>query len=277
MNSNFNLRPLSNEEIQKVAPSVFSGQAYHKMSSRYATIPTIDVVDALRSAGFQPVKASQSMVRLEDKTNFAKHNIRFRSTNLNITDKGDFFPEVSLTNSFDGSSSYILNLAMMVVRCLNGLVVADSFVNAVRIRHVGDILNRVVLDTNDLISNAPKLAETVKLWKTITLSAPEQMALATSAHTLRFDEGSRLAVAITPDQMLKPRRYDDNGNSLWDVFNRVQEGSVRGGLRGLDNGGTEVRRVRTREVKGIDQSTKLNKALWSLAEKMAELKGAAIA
>lgn len=277
MTSNFNLRPLNNEEIQKVAPSVFSGQAYHKMSDRYATIPTIDVIDAMRSAGFQPFQASQSMVRVADKFNFAKHAIRFRSTNLKVTETGDFFPEVSLINSFDGSSCYVLNLALMVVKCLNGLVVADSFVNAVRIRHVGDILNRVVLDTNDLISNAPKLAETVKLWKTITLSAPEQLALATSAHTLRFDAGSRLANAITPDQLLTPRRYADNGNSLWDVFNRVQEGSVRGGLRGVDNGGSEVRRVRTREVKGIDQSTKLNKALWSLAEKMAELKGAAIA
>ena len=277
MTSNFNLRPLSDEEIQKVAPSVFSGQAYHKLSDRYSAIPTIGVVDALRSAGFQPVKARQSNVRIADKYNFAKHSIRFRSTNLDITTVGDFFPEVELTNSFDGSSSYILNLALLVVKCLNGLVVADSFVNAVRIRHVGDILNRVVLQTNDLISNAPKLAETVKLWKTITLSAPEQLALATSAHTLRFDEGSRLAQAITPEQLLTPRRYADNGNSLWDVFNRVQEGSVRGGLRGLDTGGVEVRRIRTREVKGIDQSTKLNKALWTLAEFFAAQKGAAIA
>ena len=29
----------------------------------------------------------------------------------------------------------------------------------------------------------------------------------------------------------------------------------------------------TREVKGIDQDVKLNRALWTLANKMAELKG----
>src|ERR1700688_2138112 len=125
MKSNFSLSPLTNEELQKKAPSIFSGQAYHKMSNRYATIPTIEVVDALRSAGFQPFQANQSMVRTADKTNFAKHSIRFRNTNLNIANTGDFFPEVSLINSFDGSSAFILNLAMMVVRCMNGLVVAD--------------------------------------------------------------------------------------------------------------------------------------------------------
>jgi len=33
------------------------------------------------------------------------------------------------------------------------------------------------------------------------------------------------------------------------------------------------RRVTTRAVNGIDQDVKLNKALWVLAERMAELKG----
>ena len=34
------------------------------------------------------------------------------------------------------------------------------------------------------------------------------------------------------------------------------------------------RRITTREVKGIDQDVKLNRALWMLAERMAELKAA---
>ena len=33
------------------------------------------------------------------------------------------------------------------------------------------------------------------------------------------------------------------------------------------------RRVSTREIKGIDQDVRLNRALWTLAEKMAELRG----
>jgi hypothetical protein len=38
-----------------------------------------------------------------------------------------------------------------------------------------------------------------------------------------------------------------------------------------------MRRVTTREVRGIDQDVRLNRALWQLAERMAELKGAAVA
>ena len=50
--------------------------------------------------------------------------------------------------------------------------------------------------------------------------------------------------------------------------------SIKGGLRArrYDNG-IRGRRVTTREVTGIDQDVKLNRALWQLAEAMAQLKG----
>ena len=72
--------------------------------------------------------------------------------------------------------------------------------------------------------------------------------------------------------MLTIRRREDTGNDLWSVFNRVQENTVRGGLRFRNE--ETGRRNRTREVKGIDQNIRLNRALWELAEKMASLKAA---
>jgi hypothetical protein len=58
--------------------------------------------------------------------------------------------------------------------------------------------------------------------------------------------------------------------------NRVQENTLQGGFRykteTVPGDASTTRRARTREVKGIDQSTKLNRALFSLAQKMAELK-----
>ena len=67
-------------------------------------------------------------------------------------------------------------------------------------------------------------------------------------------------------------------------MNRVQENVIKGDLHARttprhDEHGNFVpsRRVSTREVKGIDQDVRLNRSLWMLAEKMAELKGAAVA
>jgi hypothetical protein len=52
--------PLSNEQLQRYAPSAFAGQAWEGQSNRYAFIPTSAVIDGMRNAGFLPVSASQS-------------------------------------------------------------------------------------------------------------------------------------------------------------------------------------------------------------------------
>ncbi|MNG31048.1 hypothetical protein D3C84_1167890 [compost metagenome] len=60
-----------------------------------------------------------------------------------------------------------------------------------------------------------------------------------------------------------PRRAEDRASDLWTTFNRVQENTIKGGLRGRNKQG---RRTTTRAVNGIDQDVKLNRALWVLAQ-----------
>ena len=70
--------------------------------------------------------------------------------------------------------------------------------------------------------------------------------------------------------MLQPRRYADNGTDLWKTFNRVQENLTKG-IRGRVDRSTG-QRTGSRGIKSIDGDVKLNRALWAMAEKMAELK-----
>ncbi len=56
----------------------------------------------------------------------------------------------------------------------------------------------------------------------------------------------------------------------------IQENVIKGGLHGVGrDANNRRRRVTTRAVNGIDQDLKLNKALWVLAERMAQIKIAA--
>ena len=269
MNTSYAMQPLSNEQIQRYAPSAFAGQAWERQSDRYAFVPTSVVIDGMRNAGFLPVKAIQSRSRIEGKQMFTKHMIRFRSTDSNVTKVGDSALEFVLVNSHDGTSSYDLSMGMFRLACLNGLMVAESLCEAIHIRHTGNIIDRVIEGTTSLLQNAPAVADTVTTWRNIQLTQPEQRILAEEAHSLRFDtmEGTP-----NPEKLLTVRRSADNGSDLWSTFNRIQENVVRGGLRTVDP--ETFRRNRTREVKGIDQNIKLNRALWSLAEKMASLKAA---
>ncbi|WP_312949067.1 DUF932 domain-containing protein [Agrobacterium sp.] len=111
-------------------------------------------------------------------------------------------------------------------------------------------------------------------WSTHILNRDEQLALAEAAHVLRFgDADGNVDTPIQPQKMLGIRRTDDKSNDLWTTWNVVQENTIKGGLRGQgrDDLG-RPRRVKSRAVNGIDQGIKLNKALWVLGEKMAQMK-----
>jgi hypothetical protein len=266
---------LTNDEIQRYAPSAFAGQPYHEVSERYTFVPTSDVIDGMRNAGFMPVMACQSRTRIAGKENFTKHMIRFRSANESAITVGDSLVETVLINSHDRTSSYHLMLGVFRLVCSNGMVVGDTF-EGIHVRHVGNIVEAIVDANIRMLKNAPIIADTIRLWRSIMLTAGEQLALATAAHQLRFDEGTDEAQLVKPDQLLSAHRSADQSSDLYTTFNRIQENTVRGRVRGSgyvqSETGNRFRRLRTRAVTGIDNNTKLNKALWTLAEEMAKLK-----
>lgn len=273
----FQNRPLSNEELNQVAPSAFAVEPWHAQSSRYAFIPTSRVIDGMREAGFQPYSAIQSRTRIPGKSDFTKHLIRFRPQNAQLANLGDTSVEVVLVNSHDGSSRYELSAGAFRLACLNGLMVAESLIEAMKIRHTGNIISEVIDATQRILDRAPIVAETINRWKQVNLAPAEARILAEEAHSLRFDDGA--TAAPSAERLLAPRRSADNGTDLWTTFNRIQENTVAGGLRTYtqpthDANGRYIpgRRNRTRAVVGIAENTKLNRALWSLAEKMAALK-----
>ena len=57
--------PLSDDQIRRVAPSIFAEAAHESRSARYTYIPTIEVLNGLRNEGFQPFMACQTRVRNE--------------------------------------------------------------------------------------------------------------------------------------------------------------------------------------------------------------------
>jgi len=45
-------RPLTNDELAKYVPSIFTGDKHESRSERYTYIPTITLLDKLREEGF---------------------------------------------------------------------------------------------------------------------------------------------------------------------------------------------------------------------------------
>lgn len=121
----------------------------------------------------------------------------------------------------------------------------------------------------DVLDGFTRVVEERDEMKALTLSREEQGAFARAALELKY-ETDAAPVPVTEDQLLQSRRFEDRAGDLWTTFNKVQENLVRGGLQGRSKTG---RAMRTRGVSGIDQSVKLNRALWVLAEEMRKIRG----
>ncbi len=91
--------PLSDDQIRRVAPSIFADAPHESRSERYSYIPTAAVLTELRKEGFQPFMVAQTRVRNEDRRDFTKHMIRLRHANqINDAEAN----EIVLLNSHDG-------------------------------------------------------------------------------------------------------------------------------------------------------------------------------
>jgi len=269
---------LSLDDVRRVAPSAFATEKHGSRSEAYTYIPTSQVIEGMITQGFHPFAASQSRARDAQRREFTKHMIRFRH-GAALEKAGYSQPEVVVVNSHDGTSAYKLFAGIFRSACLNGLIVADSMVGSLSVPHKGNIVDKVIEGSFEVLRGSDAALAKSREWSGLMLTSGEQAAFAEAAHTLRFagPEG-HVETPIRPDQLLSARRYGDDGPDLWRTFNRVQENVIRGGLHGVQRGPSGRRRnVTTREIKGIDQDVRLNRALWTLAERMAELKTGAAA
>lgn len=256
--------PLSDDQIRRVAPSIFAEAPHESRSERYAYIPTAAVLTELRKEGFQPFMVAQTRVRNEDRREYTKHLLRLRhASQIN----GAEASEIVLLNSHDGTSSYQMLAGMFRFVCANGLVCGDTVAD-VCVPHKGDVSGQVIEGAYEVLSGFERVKESREAMRAITLDDGEAEVFARAALALKYDDPDKPA-PITESQILMPRRFDDRRPDLWSVFNRTQENLTKGGLSGRSANG---RRQRTRAVQGIDSDVRLNRALWLLADGLRQLK-----
>lgn len=270
-NTNTN-NPLTNDQLIQIAPSIGATSPIKSVSDKYTFVPTLSIIDALRDVGWFPIEARQSNSQAYD--GFQKHEIRL--VHSSCPDTTSERVEMRLINSHNKSAAIQLLTSIYRKICGNGLMVSTPTAQSVH-RHINFDFEDFLASASQLANESSVVAQRVEEFKTIDLSPDERGIFAQAAHQVAYDPESNLGRHLRPEQLLEERRYDDLGNDLWTTFNVVQENVMKGGLPVVSTDLTRTgrrRRSRTREVKSIDRSTRLNKALWELTEKMYELKTA---
>lgn len=258
------MQTLSNEEMMKNASAIFATAPHSEVSSRYSFVPTIDVIDALRGAGWRPVFAGQSIAKDMTRAGVQRHVVRLRHAEVKPIVDG-VFPELVLINSHDLTSAFQLHAGIFRFVCGNGMVVADGTFAKISVKHAHVTKGEIIDASFKVMADVPKLSESIEGMRRVQLTGGEQKAFGEAAAIVRWGE----APQADGSSLLQTRRYDDRSSDLWTTFNRVQENLTKGGVRATTADG---KRRRVRGVKSVTEDTRLNKALWHLAEEFRRMK-----
>lgn len=268
---------LTEDQLRQFVPSIFAETAHASRSDRYLYIPTIEVVRGLIGQGFSPVFACEAKARDESKVGFTKHMVRFRQEGAVAV--AGAVPELIMVNSHDGSTRYQFMAGMFRFVCANGSIVGTRYAD-VGVRHTGTVVDEAIEGAFTVAREFEKVTAAASQMQAITLQRDHSAAFADAALAVKYfdEEKGEVDAPIQPAQLLIPRRHEDGANDLWTTYNVVQENLIRGGLRGKrKDANGRTKRSTTRAVNGIDGNVKLNRGLWTLAEKMAEIMGQKIA
>lgn len=256
---------LSHSAMQAAAPSVFADRAHARVSPRYSFLPTAALVECLRAEGWAPVWAAEQRIRREDRRGFQKHMIRFARRD-DLSRAQEERPELVLINSHDRTSAYQLHAGVFRFVCANGMILSDCLFARVSIPHIRFELARVIAASFAVVRQMPALADRLADYKAYRLTALEQWAFGCAALKIKY--GSLREAPIGHETALLPRRQEDAAPTLWNTLNVLQENLLKGGQRNPYRRRPDTGRPfrRTRAVRGLDESVRVNKALWAYAE-----------
>jgi hypothetical protein len=247
--------------------TIITESPHQSVSNRYGFIPTTRPLQVLAQYGWHPVAVAEQRIRQPDKVGYQMHAIKLRNeTNNRALQVGQTIPELMLVNSHCGNASFRLLLALFETLCSNGLIVQRDTVTEQRVRHAGYADEAVATAIAYMVPNVEGILTAVEHFRNINLKNEEQRAFAEAAIELRWDGET---YSVSPEAITYARRRDQREPTLWNTYNVVQETMIRGGVYVRNN--EKKRSAKARAITGIQENERLNKALWKLTEKMAEL------
>ncbi|MAO20436.1 MAG: hypothetical protein CMJ25_06755 [Phycisphaerae bacterium] len=254
---------LTKKNIMSVAPSVLASEPSSEVSKHYTHIPTERVIDDMELLGWKPIQATEVKARKTSTKGFQKHLITFRNDDVVINgDDGDtVFPQVLMTNSHDGKNAFQFQAGLYRLVCSNGLVIADTQFEAVKMRHMGYNFEDLQVMIKEMVEKLPLTVESMNKMKATEMEQEQIIQFAMDAINTRFSAKEMKRIEIDYDLLTQPVRKEDAGSDLWSVFNVVQEKIITGDFD--YRAGGKARKAR--EIKNFKQDMRINKELFNVA------------
>jgi hypothetical protein len=260
---------LSVDGIMQRAPSVFAEDKSGRLTSRYHSLNTSDLLPVLADYGYHPVQAAQKRARKGEQRH-AAHMVAFAK---DADGDGGLRSEIIAYNSHDGTSGVRLFAGAYRFICSNGIIAGEGF--KANVRHTHRAMAGFEEMLQGIITSLPKMMDTIATLRQQRMDYDEAKELATKAVQLRWDF---LEGAYVPDDMSKGtyatdktvrdalscQRREDDAFDAWTVLNRIQENVVRGNVmvRSITDRSQGERKARP--IASIQEHVRVNQQLFDM-------------
>ena len=268
MSKETTLVELTEDQIRERAPQVYTKHPMtRKVSKKYSFLPTYKIVEDMKKLGWLVCMALTMKTNDADQAKYGKHMLKFFNPNLKISGKDgepEAYPQIVIINNHRGWGRFKFEIGIFRLVCSNGLTVKETDFGTFVLRHLGYSFEDLQELVGKAVEKMPIVVEKINKMEETLLTGPQMKAFAIQALKVRL--GQEISPSDNEiNDLLKSVRKADEGNSLWKVFNRVQEKLINGGFTMVNNANKE-RKVRA--ISNMLKDIEVNQALWSLTDAM---------
>lgn len=234
-------------------------QTSHIGSNKFGFISSENLVKTLETKGLSLDSVVETRIRKNKETRqgYQKHVLRFNTGISNA--HGNL--QLLAINSHEGSSALTFRLGFFRLVCSNGLIVGSDLIPQVKVRHTSNGLLKLdgAIDEVMEYQTAAKESMEKMLDTKVNFETFEKL----SQEALKIRLGEKYSDKLVP--LFESKRFEDNREDLFTVFNVIQENIIRTGFYAL-NRETNVS-TKIRAIRGVESNVILNNALFNEAMK----------
>lgn len=255
------MKTLTINEAIELAPAIGSSAPHSKTSGTYQFVSTRNILEQVTDQGWMITGASA-----QGRSPHAQHRVTLvHQKDLSLCDdpsnNQDGILRIELFNSHNLTKRFMMAMGYFKFACSNGLIVASGPAETIRTKHrfSDNRLEQIMEQIETVSERFPKVLEIIEGFKKRHMSENEQRSFAEYAIKGRYLYRQSLPKKFSDlndmsQRVLHSRRIEDDGDSVWEVYNRVQENIVRG-IEGY-----------SRPMRGYGDSVRVNQLLWKGAE-----------
>ena len=266
------MAPMTNEQVKSVCPYAFAEDPTNPaVSGKYVHANTATVISDMEKLGWYPVEAKQCRTKKGSKGIRSFHMVVMESDDVKTNILGadgnvEAKVRIIIQNSHDGFNSFRFMMGVYRFVCSNGMVVADAQFADFSIRHINYSFDELRGIVAKVMESVPATIDKMNAMNTTILTDDQKREMAVETYKIRKGYAPEDDINVddqTVEDLLTPVRTEDEGDSLWNVFNVLQEKMIKGSFMAPGKNGKNRKQ---RPITSIKKDLDYNERLWAVAE-----------